>query len=89
MAEETRIKWIQTSNKAESIYTKLSELIASGTHAVEDTLGRVLEVLGGTPEYLKEEASKKGEQVKQTTGDYVKSAGEGVKKGGEKLKGEL
>jgi len=96
LLQETRIKWVQANNKAESIYTKLAELISSGTHAVEDTLGRVLEVLSGTPDYLKEEASqakgyagKKGEEARQTTGDYVKGAGDHVKKGGEKLKGEL
>jgi len=44
VTEETRIRWVQTSSRAETIFAKLKEIVNSSVGAVEDRLVRILEV---------------------------------------------
>ncbi|KAG0702139.1 hypothetical protein DFH29DRAFT_517385 [Suillus ampliporus] len=44
LLQETRIRWVQASNRAETMFTKLKEIVNSGVGAVEDRLARILEV---------------------------------------------
>jgi len=57
LLQETRIRWVQTSNRAETIFTKLNEIINSGVGAVEDRLARILELLSGHLHYASEKTS--------------------------------
>lgn len=43
-AEETRIRWVQASSRAETLFAKLKEIVNSSVGAVEDRLARILEV---------------------------------------------
>jgi len=93
LLQETRIKWIQTQNSSSALYNKVRDLINSSVHSAEDTLTKVLELLSGTADQSKEYASEKASQGKayadEKVGDARYAAGEKVKKGGEKIKGEL
>src|ERR1700709_954097 len=44
IAEETRIRWVQASTRAETLFAKLKEIVNSSVGAVEDRLTRILEV---------------------------------------------
>lgn len=44
ITEETRIRWVQASSRAETIFAKLKEIVNSSVGAVEDRLARILEV---------------------------------------------
>ncbi|KAG2351779.1 hypothetical protein BDR07DRAFT_1317603 [Suillus spraguei] len=44
LLQETRIRWVQTSNRTETIFSKLKEIVNSSIGAVEDRLARILEV---------------------------------------------
>ncbi|KAH7927196.1 hypothetical protein BV22DRAFT_1111238 [Leucogyrophana mollusca] len=60
LLQETRIRWVQTSNRAETIFAKLKEIVNGGVEAAEEKLARVLEVLSGashdTSRYANEKA---------------------------------
>ncbi|KIJ60409.1 hypothetical protein HYDPIDRAFT_98746 [Hydnomerulius pinastri MD-312] len=44
LLQETRIRWVQASSRAETIFAKLKEIVNSGVEAAEEKLARVLEV---------------------------------------------
>ncbi|KAH0834054.1 hypothetical protein J3R83DRAFT_11338 [Lanmaoa asiatica] len=46
-AEETRIRWVQTSTRAETIFARLQEIINSSVEVGEEKVARILEVLSG------------------------------------------
>ncbi|KAG1777905.1 hypothetical protein EV702DRAFT_968855 [Suillus placidus] len=56
LLQETRIRWVQTSNRAETTFTKLKEIVNSSVGAVEDRLARILELLSGHSHYVSEKA---------------------------------
>jgi hypothetical protein len=56
LLQETRIRWVQTSNRAETIFTKLKEIVNSSVGAVEDRLARILELLSGHSHHVSEKA---------------------------------
>lgn len=91
--EETRIRWVQTTNRAEQLYSKMCNLINSSVSSAEDTLRQILEMLTGHVDYSTEYASEKYAHAKESAGDWqdekVTAAGDKMKKGGKKLKGEL
>lgn len=43
-AEETRIRWVQTTTWAENIFSRLKEIINNSVEAAEDKIARILEV---------------------------------------------
>ena len=43
-AEETRIRWVQTTNRAETIFARLRDIINSSVEAAEEKVARILEV---------------------------------------------
>ena len=42
-AEEARIRWVQSSTWAESVYTRLKEIVNSSVEAAEEKVVRILE----------------------------------------------
>jgi hypothetical protein len=94
--EETRIRWVQTSNRAEQLFTKIRDLINSSVSSAEDTLRQILELLTGSVDYSKDYANEKYAHGKSSAGEWksfgdekAASAGDRVKKSGEKMKSEL
>jgi hypothetical protein len=75
-------------------------LINNSVTSAEDTLRQILELLTGSADYSREYANEKYGQAKATAGGWKgygdekvagagAEAGDKMKKGGEKLKGEL
>lgn len=74
--EETRIRYIQASSRLEQIYAHLRELVSSGVSSAEETLGQVLDLLGGTEKKVQNTASEKytdAEQYAEDAKEYIKS----------------
>ncbi|KIJ18261.1 hypothetical protein PAXINDRAFT_110741 [Paxillus involutus ATCC 200175] len=44
LLQETRIRWVQASNRAETIFSKLKEIVNNSVEVAEEKLARVLEV---------------------------------------------
>ncbi|KAG6332571.1 hypothetical protein ID866_6521 [Astraeus odoratus] len=87
LLQETRIRWVQASTQAESVFEKLRDLVNYGVSAVENALGWACHNLA----YRVHKARVKAKEV----GDYTwekgykdpfRSAGEGVRRGGENVK---
>ncbi|OAX40694.1 hypothetical protein K503DRAFT_714030 [Rhizopogon vinicolor AM-OR11-026] len=57
LLQETRIRWVQASNRAETLFAKLKEIVNSSVGAVEDRLARILELLSGHAYHASEKAS--------------------------------
>jgi hypothetical protein len=104
ITEETRIRWVQTQTRAESLLVKIKEVINSGIYKAEDTLSHLFALLSGGWEEKKERAKDKGAEGRdylekkagegrdwadEKVGDARETAGEKIKVGGQKLKGEL
>jgi hypothetical protein len=81
-AEEVRIRWLQTARNAETLYARIRDIVNGSVEAAEESLNRILEVLSGRAE----SASHKAKDMHDSTSE---KAGEQMKMGGEKLKGEL
>lgn len=58
LLQETRIRWVQTTNTAESIYLRIKEIINSGVGAVEERLNQIFSLLTGVKEDTKAESEK-------------------------------
>ncbi|KAG8215297.1 lactate/malate dehydrogenase [Butyriboletus roseoflavus] len=58
-AEETRIRWVQTSTRAETIFARLKEIINSSVEAAEEKVAQIFEVLSGHPRDAARYASEK------------------------------
>ncbi|KAH9916239.1 hypothetical protein B0H21DRAFT_770754 [Amylocystis lapponica] len=74
LLQETRIRYVQTSNRAEALFSRVRELVNGGVEVAEDQLGKVLELLSGGAESAKE---RTGATLK-STGEKMKGAGEYV-----------
>jgi len=59
LLQETRIRWVQTHNRAEALYAKVRDLINSSVNSAEETLSHVLELLSGTADQSKDYANEK------------------------------
>ncbi|KAF8841832.1 hypothetical protein BDN67DRAFT_966507 [Paxillus ammoniavirescens] len=72
LLQETRIRWVQASNRAETIFSKLKEIVNSSVEVAEEKLARVLEVLSGhshdTARYASEKAHSAREHANVKTG---------------------
>jgi hypothetical protein len=60
LAEETRIRWVQT----QTTFERLRDFVNSGVEATEETLGRVMEMLTGEGEKAKNEAKANAKTAK-------------------------
>ncbi|KAG1744641.1 uncharacterized protein EDB91DRAFT_1123684 [Suillus paluster] len=99
LLQETRIRWVQASDRADTILTKLKEIVNSSVGAVEDRLARILELLSGHSHCASEKAgetrstwywcSQKGNEVKGKGSDYAECAKKKAEEQGydEKVKG--
>ncbi|KAG2121312.1 hypothetical protein DEU56DRAFT_97332 [Suillus clintonianus] len=85
LLQETRIRWVQASNRAETMFTKLKEIVNSSVGAVEDRLARILELLSGQSHdartYVDDKkcsawhwCSQKGDEAKGKGNDYAECA---------------
>lgn len=92
--EETRIRWIQTQNSAEVLFTKIKEVVNSGVYRAEEALHRLLNLLMGGWEDGKdkdpahEDAKSECEETKKSEDAFetaTKWADDVVDKGREKL----
>ncbi|EIW76838.1 hypothetical protein CONPUDRAFT_110475 [Coniophora puteana RWD-64-598 SS2] len=59
LLQETRIRWVQTQSRAETMYEKIAELVNSGVEATEEKIARIYELLTGTATEGAEYAEKK------------------------------
>ncbi|KAG2039363.1 hypothetical protein BDR03DRAFT_991833 [Suillus americanus] len=56
LLQETRIRWVQASERADTLFTKLKEIVNSSVGAVEDRMARILELLSGHSHHASEKA---------------------------------
>ncbi|KIK81108.1 hypothetical protein PAXRUDRAFT_833092 [Paxillus rubicundulus Ve08.2h10] len=72
LLQETRIRWVQASNRAETIFSKLKEIVNSSVEVAEEKLARILEVLSGhshdTSRYASEKVHSAREHADVKTG---------------------
>ncbi|KAG1761860.1 hypothetical protein EDD22DRAFT_824049 [Suillus occidentalis] len=87
LLQETRIRWVQTSNRAETLFTKLTEIVNSSVGAVEDRLAKILELLSGHSHYASEksgDARAYAEEKKGSAWHWCSQKGDEAKsKGGD------
>ncbi|KAF7971961.1 hypothetical protein HWV62_19349 [Athelia sp. TMB] len=81
LLQETRIRWVQTTTRADNLYAKIAELINTGVHSAEDSLHQIYELLVGSADAGKAYADKKAAQGKAYAGE---KAAEGKAYAGEK-----
>jgi len=67
--EETRIRYVQSMTKAESLYSKIKELVNSGVYRAEEVLYRVMHLLSGGWEETKEKVEDASDKTKRTWED--------------------
>ena len=111
IAEETRIRWLQTRTRADSLLSKVKDVINSGIYRAEDTLSHLWALLSGGWEetknhssdayekgkdkgaegqaYLEKKAGETRDWVQEKADGARETAGEKIKVGGQKIKGEL
>ena len=61
LLQETRIRWLQTQNRSEDLYSKLVDVINNSVHGVEDKLKAVYEIVAGTAGETAQKAKTKSE----------------------------
>lgn len=88
-AEETRIRWVQVSTRAEGIFTKLRNLIDSGVATADDIWGWVAGRVHQASFKVGEEANgawEKGDgESAEKAGEVMKEAGERIRSKGDEL----
>jgi cell division septum initiation protein DivIVA len=104
LLHETRIRWIQTQNSAEAVFSKIKEVVNSGVYKAEESLHRLYSLLVGGWEGSKNKGAACGDAVKaeweetknaseESAEDLLDKArekiDEKVKVGEEKMKNEL
>ena len=72
LLQETRIRWVQTTSRADALYNTICDLIKSGVTSAEDTLFHILELLWSMYDQSKQYVSEKTAQGKE----YVESVRE-------------
>ncbi|KAI0354230.1 hypothetical protein OH77DRAFT_1496832 [Trametes cingulata] len=58
LLQEVRIRWVQTSNRAGSMWRRVRDIFDSGVEVAEDKLGQILDILTGGAEGAKEGAKE-------------------------------
>ncbi|OSX57867.1 hypothetical protein POSPLADRAFT_1060937 [Postia placenta MAD-698-R-SB12] len=76
LLQEVRIRYVQTTGRAEALFGRVKDVINGGVEAAEDRLGKVLDVLTGSAEHARE---RTGEGM-QEGGQRLKDAGAKVSK---------
>ena len=61
--EEVRIRWVQTHHRADSLYTKIRDIILSSVGTAEAKLAMILEMITGHAESAKTRASEKYDEA--------------------------
>jgi len=100
LLQETRIRWVQATTRAEQLYAKICDQINSSISSAEDALRQILEMLTGHIDYSQDYANEKYGQGKAAAGQWKEygnekvagarvATGDKIKKGGEKVKGEF
>jgi phage antirepressor YoqD-like protein len=64
LLQETRIRWVMTQNRAETLFQKIKELVNSGMYKAEDALLRLVHMLGAGWEEAKEKTSETFDEVR-------------------------
>ena len=96
LTEETRIRWVQTQNSAEALFTKIKEVVNSGAYRAEEALHRLFSLLIGKGKSCASyedgvygDAKSKWEETKKSGADAFETSAEWaddiVDKGREKL----
>ncbi|CAL1698316.1 unnamed protein product [Somion occarium] len=67
LLQEVRIRWVQTTTRAEALFATIREVITSGVEAAEEKLGTILDILTGHVESAKTRAN----EAQDATKDYV------------------
>ena len=73
-----RIRWVQTTHNADALYARIKDIVNGGVEAAEESINRILEILGARSEHANQKAK-----------ETYDSASEKVSEGRERLKGEL
>lgn len=93
VTEETRIRWIQTQNSAEALFSKIKEVVNSGVYKAEEALHQLTSLVGGYKRTECKETKDAFETSAETAEDMINKAreklDEKVKVGEEKMKSEL
>ena len=78
LLQETRVRWVQTTNRAVALYNTIRDMINSGIVFAENTLFYILESLSSMANQSKECASEKvaqgkeyADSAKEKTGDKI------------------
>ncbi|KAI6002207.1 hypothetical protein F5J12DRAFT_894281 [Pisolithus orientalis] len=96
LLQETRIRWVQASTRAENIFAKLRDTVNSGVIAIEDALSWICDSLADRvhqarqkAEEAKDFAWEKGyQQPFGSAGEGTKRGSEGMRQAGERIKSE-
>jgi len=72
---------VQTTNSADALFARIRDIVNGGVGAAEDSLGHILDILGGRVD----SASQKARE----TYDAASEKAEQMKKSGERLTAEL
>lgn len=69
IAEETRVRWLQSQTRAETLLVKIKEVINSGIYKAEDTLFHLMALLSGGWEDTKDRSADVYEKAKDKAGE--------------------
>lgn len=83
LLQETRIRYVQTTNSAQAFLNKIRDLVNSGVELTEEKIHQTLGLLTGTYEDVKasgEKRASESEEDLRKKGEWVKERGEEVHK---------
>ena len=89
LLQETRIRWVQTTNHAETLYNTLRDRISSGVTSTKDTFFLMLKLLWSMADKSKKYANDKTVQWKRYVDRAREKTGDKIKYGGERIRGGL
>jgi hypothetical protein len=72
--DEVRIRYVQTSSRAEALLNKIRDTLQSGVEIAEEKVGEILSILGGAGEDGKAEARKASADAAKTASKAASSA---------------
>lgn len=95
--EETRIRWVESHQHAETIFQKIKELVNSGLYKAEDVISHIMSLLkgdldsvthhaGSAYDATKHKAEEGVNKVKERAGSAEGWTGEKVEAAGDKVK---
>lgn len=79
--EETRIRWVQTQNRTESLFAKIRDIILGGVGSTEAKLATILDIITGHAESAKTRAEEKVEEGKAKADEAAGYAGQKYEEG--------